>query len=132
MEGLTIKGSATTPFIDFNAVTGKMVISGRSIPEQPKSFWSPILAWFFAYSTSPAPKTEIILDMEYFNNASAKQLMFLFSSINKMFESGFAVNITWIYELNDIEMKELGHDFASLLSFDIQIKVKSEGLALSL
>lgn len=131
MQALKIEGTATTPTINFNSTTGKMIISGRSIPEQSKSFWSPVLAWFFAYSADPAPKTEILLDMEYFNNASAKQIMFLFSSINKMFKTGFSVQILWLHEKNDSEMKELGHDFASLLSFDIQIKEKAEDMALS-
>lgn len=131
MEKLKIEGTATTPDVNFDPLTGEMIIMGRSIPEQAKAFWSPVLSWFFAYSAAPAFKTKVIIDMEFFNNASAKQLMFMFSRINEIYESGYSINVEWYFDKNDLEMKESGLDFASLLSFDIQIKEKSEGLAIA-
>ena len=131
MEELAIKGTATTPEIKFDARSGQMIVSGRSIPEDAKSFWSPILSWFFAYSASPVKETSVVIDMEFFNNASAKQLMFLFSRINKIHENGSKINVVWYYDKNDLEMKESGLDFASLLSFEITIKEKAEDLAIA-
>lgn len=131
MEKLLVEGTVTTPDINFDPISGEMTISGRSIPEQPRAFWSPILSWFFAYSADPASITTFTIDMEYFNNASAKQLMFLFSRINEIHESNYPISVKWLYDENDQEMKEAGLDFASLLSFDIEVKVKSEGLAIA-
>lgn len=129
MERYFIEGSATTPEVDFNPKDGVIKISGRAIPEDAKHFWSPVLSWFFAYSSAPVESTKITFDMAYYNIHSAKQIMFIFYRINDMYKDGFKVEVTWLYEKDDIEMKEAGYDFASLLCFDINIIEKVEELA---
>jgi hypothetical protein len=131
MEKLVIEGTATTPSINFDPLSGRMIIAGRAIPDQCKEFWSPVLSWFYAYAARPEKITSIIIDMEYFNDASAKQLMFLFAKINEIFKHNYSISVLWFYDTEDCEMKEAGLDFSSLLAFDIELKERSENLAIA-
>lgn len=126
-----IEGTATTPSINFDPVSGKMVIVGRAIPDQCKEFWSPILSWFYAYAAQPEQNTTVVIDMEYFNNASAKQMMFMFAKINEIYENNYSISVIWYHDSEDCEMKEAGLDFASLLAFDIELKEREESLAIA-
>ena len=45
MKELVIKGEAKTPTINFNFLSGELLISGRSIPENSVEFYEPIISW---------------------------------------------------------------------------------------
>ena len=77
MEKLVINPTVKTPFVDFDAQTGVMLIQGRSIPQDSETFWEPILKWFYAYAVQPAKETQFIFDLEYFNISSSKRILFL-------------------------------------------------------
>jgi|SRR5690554_158765 len=125
MEAIIRKATAITPYVNFNAQSGRMVIQGRLIPQQTEDFWSPILKWFYAYSYAPHKKTELIINLEYFNSLSSKQIMFLLHRVNELHEKGFKASVTWQYDADDEDMKEAGTDFSCMVNVPFYLEEMS-------
>jgi len=59
-----------TPMVDFNWITGEMILSGKSIPENAAKIYEPLLNWTNNYITNARAKTNFRLNLEYFNTSS--------------------------------------------------------------
>jgi hypothetical protein len=59
-----------TPQIDFNRITGELILSGRSIPENATETYEPVYNWVTNYILDPRQTTNLRLNLEYFNTAS--------------------------------------------------------------
>lgn len=115
MEILHIEETAQTPYVNLDPETGKMVIKGRSIPEDPDAFWMPILNWFESFVMNPTDAVTICLNLEYFNISSSKRILFLLYKLNELSDAGVAVQVEWHYKLSDIDMYEVGQDYAYMV-----------------
>jgi hypothetical protein len=71
MKELIIEQTSKTPLIDLNRVTGDLLFSGRSIPENATKVYEPVLRWVTGYVSEANPTTNLRLDLEYFNTASS-------------------------------------------------------------
>ncbi len=123
METLLINSSLQTPYIHFDKGSGVMQIKGRSIPDQPDEFWTPVLSWFDSYILSPSSTTTVIIDLEYFNITSSKRILFLLYKLNELSENGFDVKVEWLYRENDEDMYEVGQDYAYMVKVPFEFKV---------
>ena len=115
MESLIVNSTPDTPFIDFDAEKGRMLIQGRAIPQDADKFWAPVLKWFYAYSATPNKKTKVVFNMEYYNISTSKQLLFILHQLNEIQEAGNDVEVEWKYAKEDLEMKEAGVDFSCIV-----------------
>lgn len=115
MDALNIKGTTETPNIIFDSSTNVFEITGKSLPEDVKEFYNPVLRWMKSYSESPNPKTVLKVKMEYFNTASSKMLLELFEILDEMYKSGKDVEIEWHYMEDDEDMQDAGNDYADML-----------------
>lgn len=115
MEKLEIKETAQTPFVSFNGQTGEMEIKGRSIPEDADEFWLPILSWFESFVLNPTDLVTVKLDLEYFNISSSKRILFLLYKLNEIDISGKEVKVEWHYKKSDVDMYEVGQDYAYMV-----------------
>lgn len=115
MDALNIKGTAETPNIVFDSSANVFEITGKSLPEDVKEFYNPVLRWMKSYSESPNPKTVLKVKMEYFNTASSKMLLELFEIVDEMYKSGKDVEIEWHYMEDDEDMQDAGNDYADML-----------------
>jgi hypothetical protein len=59
-----------TPQIDFNNLSGELILSGRSIPENAAKIYEPVLTWIKEYILQARPITNLRLNLEYFNTSS--------------------------------------------------------------
>jgi len=71
IEELIVEETPKTPHIDLNPVTGDLIITGKSIPENAAKVYEPVLNWAQNYIQNPRPTTNIRLNLEYFNTASS-------------------------------------------------------------
>lgn len=115
MDALNIKGTAETPNIIFDSSTNVFEITGKSLPEDVKEFYNPVLRWMKSYFESPNRKTVLKVKMEYFNTASSKMLLELFEILDEMYKSGKDVEIEWHYMEDDEDMQDAGNDYADML-----------------
>ncbi|MCJ8292160.1 MAG: DUF1987 domain-containing protein [Crocinitomicaceae bacterium] len=115
MEKLQIKETAETPFVSFDAETGEMEMRGRSIPEDADEFWLPVLSWFESFMLNPTSSIIVKLDLEYFNISSSKRILFLLYKLNELVEAGKDAKVEWHYKKSDIDMYEVGQDYAYMV-----------------
>ena len=74
MDNLFVEATDITPMVEFNKLTNTFKIVGKSLPEDVKNFYTPIIQWFDAYTSEPNPETNLFLEFEYFNTASSKMI----------------------------------------------------------
>ena len=121
MEAISIKGTAKTPTVEFNANDGKVVIKGRSIPENSIEFYKPLVDWLDAYATEPKDNTEVNIQLEYFNTSSSKCILDVFKKLETIHKNGNDVKINWYFEEDDEDMFEAGEDYQSIINIPFKM-----------
>ena len=121
MENITIEGSPKTPTVDFNASNGVLVVKGRSIPENSIEFYKPLLEWIEQYSQAPQSKTEVVIQLEYFNTSSSKCILDVFKKLETISSAGKAIEIMWHYEEDDEDMLEAGEDYEAIINIPFKM-----------
>jgi hypothetical protein len=114
MEKVVRQGTTKTPQVILDPEQGIISLEGRSILEDTISFYDPILSWLVEYTNSPKDTT-INIAFDYFNSTSARILLIIFQTAQKIKISGNNLVINWYYDENDENIKESGMDFASLV-----------------
>ncbi len=117
MENLTIDGTPKTPTIKFDQSEGKLLIQGRSIPENSIEFYKPLVDALDAYSGEA--KVDIVL--EYFNTSSSKCILDVFKKLEKIKSDGNEVEIRWHYEEDDEDMLEAGEDYQAIINIPFKM-----------
>lgn len=115
METLTIKGTNETPEINFDKGAKIFSITGKSLPEDVKEFFNPVVLWIQEYAESPNPETVLKVKMDYFNTASSKMLLEIFEVFKNIHEAGNKVTIDWYYQEDDEDMQDAGEDYADIV-----------------
>lgn len=121
MENLRLEGSFKSPSLNFNAQTGVFEIKGRSLPENAVDVYEPVFKWLDDYSKKPAASTLIKVSLEYFNTASSKLIFELFRKFEEIKSGGNDIKVQWFYELDDLDLKEEGETFASLIKVPVEL-----------
>ncbi len=120
MENLHITETFRTPEVDFDVETGNFLISGRSIPENPKEFYKSIFDYLAEYFRHPAHKTILTIRFDYFNSASARVLYELLKRFDVFYSHGNHFLLRWVME--EESFLDL---FESVYHFPIEM-IKSE------
>ena len=113
-EIINIDGTTESPEISLNAREGIIRFSGRSLPENPKTFYSPFKEWLTEYAKNPAPVTHASFIFDYFNTASSKLIMEIIDVIKTVEENNSKLIIEWHYQEDDEDMLEAGEDFEAV------------------
>jgi len=110
MNNLIIEPISNTPGIQFRE-DGRLLIEGRSLPENVMKFYTPLIEWA-AKLTTQVVKLDV--NLEYLNSASSKKLLELL----KVFDANSHITtliINWHYEADDEDCLESGQIFEELL-----------------
>ena len=110
MNAIFVEETKGTPRVEFNP-NGDMLVVGRSLPEDPFSFYNPLLHWA---KECTSDKVNLDLRLDYMNTSSSKQIYTLLSNIaeNKNIASA---TINWYYEEGDDDGYETGKEFESMV-----------------
>ena len=128
MEKLYIKPTDTTPEIHFSPQKNIFLIRGISSPEDVRAMYYPVIEWVKMYIneiletgnksyTADSPlrfKTDLI----YFNSSSAKFLYDIYLELKRLIPSGIPFVVEWLYDEEDIDLKEAGSDIALLVGLE--------------
>jgi len=101
-----IEATAKTPQIDFNHLTGDLIFSGKSIPENAALVYEPLLKWVNEYIRNPRQTTNLRLNLEYFNTASSIWLAKLVKSLSRMENTENVLFIHLYFELEEFDNLE--------------------------
>ena len=114
MEELRILRTKNTPEVVLNS-EGRIKIKGRSIHENVSDFYSQVDDWISLYILNPAEVTNVDLNLEYFNSASAKMFVQLLQKITYVALKNKKYIINWYYEVGDDDILERGEYFSNVL-----------------
>ena len=115
MKSLSIKGTQETPDVIFDKEAGVFSMSGKSLPEDVKEFYYPIIEWVVEYAKLPNKETNLKVKMDYFNTASSKMILEVFEKFKEMHDRGFKVVVDWYYQADDEDMQDAGEDYADIV-----------------
>ena len=115
MESIFIEGTLKTPTVKFDGKSGVIEIKGRSIPENSIEFYKPLVDWLEEYAKKPLEKTQVNVQLEYFNTSSSKCILDVFKKLEAIHKSKHDVVINWYYEEDDEDMLEAGEDYESII-----------------
>ena len=119
MDRLEFQPTQKTPYVLLDP-SGKIRFKGRSIPEDVALFYEDILDWIIAYSSSPAPETLMVVEMEYLNSGTSKYMLRILKKLKEVEAGGSNLKIRWVYEEGDDDILERGEYYASILDLDIE------------
>lgn len=119
---LEIKATLKTPEVKINAEDGTILLAGISIPEDRYAFYAPVNEALEDYLKSPQPITKLEFRLEYFNTSSTVVIRNIIRSLAES-ASDTKLEVTWVYEEYDEDMREAGEEFKLLFSkvnFELQ------------
>jgi hypothetical protein len=73
-----------TPQIDFNYLTGELILAGKSIPENATVIYDPLHNWVCEYIKNARQTTNLRLNLEYFNTSTSIWLAKIVKTLSKI------------------------------------------------
>ncbi|MEA2041217.1 MAG: DUF1987 domain-containing protein [Bacteroidota bacterium] len=122
MKELIIEAKTDTPGIIFKPEMNEFKIFGKSLPEDAKEFYDPILNYLRLYAEAPNPETVLEINLEYYNSASVRKLVSILNLFDKISKAGNKVEAVWLYEESDEVMQENGLDFQDIVTMPFKLK----------
>lgn len=112
-----------SPLIEGDVEAGSLIIEGKSIPEDAKEFYLPLLNWALQLQETSASEIKVVVDLEYFNTSTSSILLSLFKLLEKTNEK-IPTKITWKFEEDDLDMEEVGEDYQLMIPEIISLEAK--------
>lgn len=106
LKNVYIEATAKTPHVDFNPLTGELIFSGKSIPENPAKIYESLLAWVQQYAKNPRKTTNLRLNIEYFNTASVIWVAKIVKALCGMKESENTLLIHLYFDIEEFDSME--------------------------
>ena len=125
MENLEISPTTNTPHVILDARNGRLIISGRSIPEDPDVFYAKIFNWVDEYFSKSAKDTEIEFKLEYVNSGSSKYILELLREIHRL-SNNKNTRVVWCYERDDESIQELGDHYSKTIGLPFELREYEE------
>jgi len=107
IKNIFIERTAKTPQIDFDQLTGDLILFGKSIPENAAKVYEPLLAWINDYIKSPRHTTNLRLNLEYFNTSSSIWLAKMVNALSKISEDDYVLFIHLYFDIEDFESMDM-------------------------
>lgn len=125
MEPLIRKKTEETPAIIFNPNKNVFQLVATSWPENALGFYAPILDWLREYFENPNELSVIEFRLDYFNTSSAKQIAKVLTLLKEK-SAKSNIKIKWFYDPEDIDMKNAGKRYSTLLNLEFELIEKKK------
>ena len=120
MDALSIAATDETPEVHLDPAAGKFLIAGKSLPEDVREFYDPMLAWLKGYRSSPNSSTAFDFKMDYFNTASSKMLLDVMLVLEELSNNGGEVLVRWHFQEDDEDIEEAGEEFGEIVDIPFE------------
>lgn len=118
MKQLQINPTNITPEVIFNKEENIFSIAGKSLPEDAKGFYNPVLAWMDEYLADPNEKTKFVFKLEYFNTSSSKMILIILKKLTELRKMNKEILINWYYPQDDEEILEAGEEYSDIIPIE--------------
>lgn len=126
MDKLLHEPTKTTPWILFDPEEGVLELKGVSSPESATAFFAGLFRAMDDFVDQGEKGLKATFDFVYFNTSTSKCLYEILKKAKSYQAAGHEVAISWFYEEDDDDMKEVGEDFADLLDLSFNFCEKEE------
>lgn len=108
LNKIYIEPTLKTPLIDFNHLSGELLLSGRSIPENSAKVYENLLKWINIYIDHPKKVTNFRMNLEYFNTSSTLWIAKIVQSLSMIKNKSCTLIIHLYFSIDDFDsmMKE--------------------------
>jgi hypothetical protein len=103
MLDLIIEETLKTPQIGLYQLTGDLIFSGKSIPENAAKVFEPVLDWVKEYILKANPTTNLRLNLEYYNTATAIWLTKIIKTLIRINNPDFTLIIHLYLPIEDFD-----------------------------
>jgi hypothetical protein len=103
LSTLFIEPTPKTPQIDLNPVTGELILSGRSIPENANKTYENILNWVTEYAKKPRHTTNLRFNLEYFNTSSSIWLAKIVRALCNIDNNDYTLTIHLYFSIDEFD-----------------------------
>ncbi|PKP12121.1 MAG: nuclear pore complex subunit [Bacteroidetes bacterium HGW-Bacteroidetes-4] len=121
MEAKRLAGTDESPEVILDKSTNEFKFMGKSLPEDVKEFYTPILNWIEDYVVDPNDETVVEFNMEYFNSASSKQILDILERFAMVTEKGKKITVKWHYMEDDEDMEDAGESYADIVQVPFEL-----------
>lgn len=121
MEAKRLAGTDESPEIILDKSTNEFKFMGKSLPEDVKEFYTPILNWIEEYVVDPNDETVVEFNMEYFNSASSKQILDILERFAMVTDRGKKIMVKWHYMEDDEDMEDAGESYADIVNVPFEL-----------
>lgn len=111
MQNLVIEKTKSTPYINFDADSGFLQISGESFPENVTKFYTQIIDWIQNYLNQESKEMRIEFRITYFNSSSSKVFMTIFDLLEENVIEGKEISVKWMCDKHNELAIECGEEF---------------------
>ena len=112
MRPMKIEGTEEQPTIILDKVSSRFEFHGKSMLEDARAFFQPVMEWLEEYSQDPNERTEVIYKMTYFNTSSSKLILDMMRKFAYMYQEGHDIEVHWYYTEDDEDMLEAGEIYS--------------------
>jgi len=84
-------------------LTGELILSGKSIPENAARIYEPVFLWVTDYILDPKQTTNLRFDLEYFNTASSIWFAKILKALVKINEPDYILFIHVYLPIEDFD-----------------------------
>jgi hypothetical protein len=125
MKKLYIKETLNSPKVLFDPTKKRYEISGKSFPENSKTFYEPVFEWISELSTTDADKMQLSLMFDYISSSSVITIKQLLSKVKALSDKGASIDVLWHYDVADPDIRDIGEEYKKLVGINIQFIEKS-------
>lgn len=118
MNILLLEATQDTPAIMLNKRDGVFHLTGRSILEDPGSFYDPVIEWLSAYAKQPNEATNFMFKLHYFNSGTSKMIYNMLLILKDI----PGAQVEWCYQKDDDDILEAGKEFEEELEMSFRFK----------
>ena len=124
MEPLLIELTDGSPKVILDDQNQVFLFEGESRPQDAFKFFDPVIHWLQEYSKVLYSQKQhlgknrtmtIQFRLSYLNSPSAKNIKDILSILESYCKDGYEVRVKWFYYKEDIDMKELGEEYAKIV-----------------
>jgi hypothetical protein len=120
MKKLYIKETLNSPKVLFDPSKLRYEISGKSFPENSKTFYQPVFDWIDEATDDINDKIQLSLNFDYISSSSVITIKQLLTKVKSLCEKGANIQVLWHYDPADPDIKEIGEEYKKLVGIDIQ------------
>jgi hypothetical protein len=107
LKNIIYEPTSKTPQVDLNHLTGELIFSGRSIPENAAVLYEKVLKWVTQYVENPRRTTNLRLNLEYFNTASSIWLAKIVKVLCSIKEPEYTLMIHLYFNIEEFDSMEV-------------------------